>query len=63
MEQMTECTIVCPYCWQPLQILVARPDLPAELVEDCQVCCQPIALNISVEPDGDLTVDAEAESR
>ena len=60
---MTECEFVCPWCWQPLQILVARPDLPAEIVEDCQVCCQPITLSITVEADGGLAINAEAESR
>lgn len=63
MHSMTECEFVCPYCWQPLQVLVPSADLPAELVEDCQVCCHPIRLNIAIGPEGNATVDAEAESR
>ena len=62
MDPMTECAFVCPYCWQPLEILVARQDLPAELVEDCQVCCRPISLTILITADGGLSVNAEAES-
>ena len=49
MEAMTECEFVCPHCWQPLHILVARPDLPARLVEDCQVCCRPLRLEVRIE--------------
>ena len=62
MDQMTECKFVCPYCWQPMQILVARPDLPAELVEDCQVCCRPIVLDVSLDPDGEATVGTRQEN-
>lgn len=62
MDAMTDCEFICPHCWQPLQILVARSDLPARLVEDCQVCCHPIRLDIAIGLDGQLAVSAEAES-
>ena len=30
-------------------------------VEDCQVCCRPIVLNVSVDVDGDVMVSARSE--
>lgn len=31
-------------------------------VEDCQVCCRPILLNVTVDADGDAAVVAMAEN-
>ena len=50
----------CPYCAEPV---TARVDLTAgaqSYVEDCQVCCQPIALSIRVTDAGRLR-DLSAE--
>ena len=50
----------CPYCAEPV---TARVDLTAgaqSYVEDCQVCCQPIALSIQVT-DAGLLLDMSAE--
>ena len=30
-------------------------------VEDCQVCCRPIVLDITVDVDGDVLIHAQAE--
>jgi len=30
-------------------------------IEDCQVCCRPIVLDISVDMDGDVTVCPRSE--
>ena len=31
-------------------------------VEDCQVCCRPIVLNVTVDSAGDVAVGAAAEN-
>ena len=56
-------SLYCPYCGEAIEVLVDLSLTEQEYIEDCQVCCQPIALSISVRADGDLAVDAEAESR
>ena len=33
-----------------------------EYVEDCQVCCRPMVLRVSVDVDGDAVVTARAEN-
>jgi len=30
-------------------------------VEDCQVCCRPIVMDVAVDLDGDVTVSARSE--
>ena len=47
--------IECPYCadW-----ISARLDLsagPQSYIEDCQVCCQPIAITLSLTATGELS--------
>ena len=47
--------IQCPYCGEDIEILVDGSVQSQEYIEDCSVCCRPIA--ISVE-----TLDGELES-
>lgn len=60
---MLESTLVtCPYCWQSIEIIIDTSALPAALVEDCSVCCQPIVLRAELDARGELTVDATREN-
>lgn len=38
-----------------------RWDGEQEYVEDCQVCCRPIVLSVTVDVDGDAIVMARSE--
>jgi hypothetical protein len=46
---MEELFITCPHCWQQVSILV---DLSISgrqsFVEDCEVCCNPLAFELEV---------------
>lgn len=48
---LTEQSIDCPYCGEVISILIDHDNLPASYIEDCQVCCQPIQINISIDRD------------
>ena len=62
MPELTEQSISCPYCGETISILV-DDSLPEQTyVEDCQVCCRPIVLNVTVNSDGDVSVVATAEN-
>ena len=42
-------SVTCPYCGQVVEVVV-DPSVPfQEYVEDCEVCCRPITLTVSVE--------------
>lgn len=56
------CTVQCPYCWEPIEVLVDCSLDEQEYVEDCSVCCRPILLHVSVAPGGEPSVAAEAEN-
>jgi len=42
MKQLTETSITCPYCGEPLDVLIDPADVGQQYIEDCQVCCKPI---------------------
>lgn len=54
--------IQCPYCWEWLETSV-DPTLPEQsYVEDCQVCCQPMIIDVHFDQDGIPVVHASAEN-
>jgi hypothetical protein len=54
--------IQCPYCGESIEILVDDSAGDQRYVEDCQVCCRPISIVVSVDEDGALRVDASSEN-
>ncbi|HET6603466.1 MAG TPA: CPXCG motif-containing cysteine-rich protein [Xanthomonadaceae bacterium] len=50
--------IHCPYCGEPIDILVDASAGDAQYIEDCSVCCRPIAVELQVDADGSGTVTA-----
>lgn len=51
----------CPYCGEPIQLIVDCSVSEQEYVEDCQVCCRPIRVQALVDADGDASVMLFAE--
>jgi len=41
----------CPYCGEDIQIVIDCSVSNQDYIEDCQVCCRPINLSISVHDD------------
>lgn len=54
--------ISCPYCGERFSILVDDSVAEQQYVEDCEVCCRPILLTVSVDPDGGASVIARTDS-
>jgi len=62
LPALTEKPISCPYCGESITILVDDSLPEQQYVEDCQVCCRPILLNVSVDSEGDAAVLVTAEN-
>ena len=61
---MSTQTITCPYCGESLEIFIDRSVHRQEYVEDCQVCCRPIILTVTLDgPEGEEDGDARVEAR
>ena len=54
--------IDCPYCGESIGILIDASIPEQQYIEDCQVCCRPITLTVSVKEDGSARVRASAEN-
>ena len=54
--------IQCPYCGESLEILVDRSVRRQEYIEDCQVCCQPMTLSVTIDDEQGAVVDARTEA-
>ena len=62
MRALSEQPLECPYCGEPISVVVDLSLEDQEYVEDCQVCCRPMVVSISVDADGSATVSARYEN-
>jgi hypothetical protein len=62
MAQLVEQLIGCPYCGESISILVDDSLQEQQYVEDCQVCCRPIVLDVTADDGGGVVVAARAEN-
>ncbi|HMG04196.1 MAG TPA: CPXCG motif-containing cysteine-rich protein [Chthoniobacterales bacterium] len=58
MELIRETEIVCPHCGESFPLQVDTSASEQSLIEDCSVCCRPIALAIYCRP-GEIESVAE----
>lgn len=60
-------SVRCPYCGEWLEIFIDRSVRRQEYIEDCQVCCRPIILTVTLDgldgPGGNDDGDAHVEAR
>lgn len=61
MNRLDEQPISCPYCGEFITVLVDCSVAEQSYTEDCQVCCQPIILDITIEDESNITVMARRE--
>lgn len=62
MPEITEKTISCPYCGEAISVSIDDSLPEQHYVEDCQVCCRPIVLDVTVDVEGDVAVQASPEN-
>ncbi|MCO4822352.1 MAG: CPXCG motif-containing cysteine-rich protein [Flavobacteriaceae bacterium] len=46
---MEEHFFSCPYCWENISMLVDLSQLNQSYIEDCEVCCNPIQIQVRIE--------------
>ena len=51
----------CPYCGEPITLVVDDSAGAQRYIEDCQVCCRPITVMVSVDEDGEWSADVATE--
>ena len=61
MELLHEEEITCPYCGEPLDVLIDPEDVGQAYIEDCQVCCRPINFVVAMDEAGEIVVQVHAD--
>jgi hypothetical protein len=61
MNTVEPVEISCPYCGELIEVLVDPSVESQSYIEDCQVCCRPISLMVSIDHDGIPTIQASSE--
>jgi Cysteine-rich CPXCG len=46
--------VTCPYCGEGFETSADASAGPCKYVEDCQVCCQPIEMELRVDENGEF---------
>ena len=55
-------TIDCPYCGEPIELIIDDSIDYQEYVEDCSVCCRPIEVAVTVDGDRDVHVAVRTDA-
>jgi hypothetical protein len=63
MELLDEIRLFCPYCGEPVTLVVDASAGSQQYVEDCEVCCRPMEITVAVSPDGGVEVRAGHEDQ
>lgn len=62
MNEVVEQAVACPYCGESIGLLIDLSVPQQNYVEDCQVCCRPIIVNVAVDANGSLEIRATSEN-
>jgi hypothetical protein len=61
MTLQSEAFLDCPWCGEPISVVVDHSVPEQAYIEDCEVCCRPIALVCRIEADAEASVTASRE--
>ena len=53
--------IQCPYCGETVEVVIDCSVESQRYIEDCQVCCRPINLTVTVDEEGMPSIEAASE--
>ncbi|MFC4723520.1 CPXCG motif-containing cysteine-rich protein [Geojedonia litorea] len=56
---MDEHFFQCPYCWETISVLVDSSVSFQNYIEDCEVCCNPIQIALSIDDAEIVSFSAE----
>jgi transcription elongation factor Elf1 len=57
---MEEQFFTCPYCFEQISMLVDTSVREQTYIEDCEVCCNPIEIKLTVEDQCVILFSAES---
>ena len=61
MWELQETRVHCPYCGEPIIVLLNPEDQGLDYIEDCQVCCRPIEFSVYDGGSGELVAEVRSD--
>ena len=58
MNALVEIEVECPYCGEVFPTMADTSQGSYQTIEDCQVCCRPIQLEVDCEPGEVISIRA-----
>lgn len=49
MQSLETVSLSCPYCGEPIELLLDCTEGDQQYIEDCQVCCRPITVDLQLD--------------
>lgn len=49
---LTPADVSCPYCGEPIELLLDGSAGAQRYIEDCPVCCRPIGVHVGLDDEG-----------
>lgn len=62
MNSIEPVDIQCPYCGETIEISVDCSVESQRYIEDCQVCCRPIEMTVTIDETGLPVVEVSTEN-
>ncbi|WP_083839436.1 CPXCG motif-containing cysteine-rich protein [Methylophaga frappieri] len=56
MQAIQEHAVNCPYCGEVISLLIDSSEVFQDYIEDCEVCCRPIRLQIDCGDGSECTI-------
>ncbi len=56
---MDEYFFQCPYCWEQISMLIDTSQRRQNYIEDCEICCNPIQIDVTCEDQENVSFQAE----
>lgn len=61
MNNLETVEIQCPYCGETIEVIVDCSAGSQKYIEDCEVCCRPITMKITIDSEGLPIIDPSRE--
>ena len=55
-------SVGCPYCGEPIELIIDDSVEHQTYIEDCSVCCRPINVSVDVDASGEARVAVSTDS-
>ena len=60
--EINEKEAYCPYCGENISLLIDDTLQSQEYIEDCEVCCSPMIVNVEINSDEEILINTKREN-